>query len=60
MYKFVVVSGSCGGGYDIGKAEKTANDMAQNGYVLVETYQTTTPGCNGSNSSLVLIFRRTK
>ena len=59
MYKFVVISGSCGGAYNLGKAEQAANDMGSKGFELVEAYQTTTSGCINTNPSLVMIFRRT-
>lgn len=60
MYKFVVVSGTCGNGYDISKAESSANDMLKKGYVFEQAYQTQTTGCNGTNSSLVMVFRKAR
>ncbi len=58
MYKFVTITGSCGSAYDIDRAERAANDMASNGYDLVQVYQSTTPGCFGANSALVMVFRQ--
>jgi Domain of unknown function (DUF4177) len=59
MYKFVTVAGSCGSAYDIAKCETNANQMSQQGYELVQVYQTTTAGCFGANSSLVMVFKKT-
>jgi hypothetical protein len=59
MYKFITVTGSCGSPYDVSKCESNANDMLQKGYELVQVYQTTTPGCFSSNSSLVMVFKLT-
>jgi hypothetical protein len=61
MYKFVVLeSGCCSSGYSIGKAEQTSNKMVQDGYKLIQVYQTTTPGCGTSQSALVMVFQRIK
>ncbi|PRH83387.1 hypothetical protein [Arenimonas caeni] len=57
MYKFVTVSGSCGSAYDIGHCERTTNDMQSKGFELVQVYQTSTAGCCGPNSTLVMVFR---
>ena len=58
MYKFVVIKGGCCEyEYDIGKCEQISNRMAADGWLLVQVYQTTTPGCGSSKSSLVLIFQ---
>lgn len=57
MYKFVVISGSCGNPYDVRQAEQSANSMAQQGYVLDHVYQSSTRGCFGVSSALVMIFR---
>jgi hypothetical protein len=57
MYKFVVISGSCGSPYSIAQAEQSANSMAQQGYVLDHVYQSSTTGCFGTSSALVMIFR---
>jgi len=59
MYKFVTISGSCGNPYDIGKCESNANQMLQQGYELMQVYQTTTPGCFSTNSVLVMVFKQT-
>lgn len=59
MYKFVVVKGSCGQPYDFGACEQQANALQQQGYDLVQVYQTSTPGCSGSGQSvLVMVFRK--
>jgi len=58
MYKFVMIQGSCGSPYNIKKAEDTSNKMAEQGYRLVEAYQSTTAGCGSTNSVLVLVFER--
>ena len=58
MYKFVLIEGSCGNPYNIGKAEQNANDMDKRGYDLVQVYQTSTSGCSGSKSVLVMIFEQ--
>lgn len=58
MYKFVLIEGSCGNPYDIGKAEQNANNMDKRGYDLVQVYQTSTSGCTGSKSALVMIFEQ--
>lgn len=57
MYKFVVIQGSCGNPYEVAKAEQSANSMVQQGYVMDHVYQTTTRGCWGASSSLVMVFR---
>ena len=58
MYKFVMIQGSCGNPYDVGKAEKNANDMEKQGYDLVQVYQTTTSGCLSTKSVLVMVFKQ--
>jgi hypothetical protein len=59
MYKFITIQASCGqSGYSIPKCEEAANKMSSQGYELVQVYQTMTPGCGGSNSSLVMVFKR--
>jgi len=57
MYKFVTMQGSCGSPYDIGKCESTANKMSDNGYDLVQVYQSSTRACGGSKSVLVMVFK---
>jgi hypothetical protein len=57
VYKFITVQGSCGNPYDIAKCEQHANGMLSQGYELVQVYQTTTAGCTGTQSVLVMIFR---
>jgi hypothetical protein len=57
MYQFMVVDGSCGSPYDLAKAQKIANEMAQKGFVLAHVYQSTSRGCFGANAALVMIFR---
>jgi hypothetical protein len=58
MYKFVTMQGSCGSPYDVGKCEQHANRMDQEGFTLVQVYQTNTAGCCGAKSVLVMIFRK--
>jgi hypothetical protein len=59
MYKFITISGSCGGEYDLKKCEDNANKMLQQGYELVQVYQTRTSAClGGSNSALVMVFKQ--
>lgn len=59
MYKFVVITGQCGqDAYDVTKCEKNANMMLQQGYELVQVYQTTTPGCIKTKSALVMVFKQ--
>jgi hypothetical protein len=58
MYKFVVVQGKCGQPYNVGESEQHANRMAQEGYDLVQVYQTVTKTCVGSTSSLVMVFKK--
>ena len=63
MYKFMVVKGSCGNPYSTQQSEDMCNQMAQQGYELVQTYQTSMAGgCGGGSarSVLVLIFRRSE
>lgn len=58
MYKFAVIEGGCGkNSYDIKKAENTANEMLKHNYELVQVYQTSTAGCGGANSALVMVFK---
>jgi hypothetical protein len=60
MYKFVTIAGSCGNPYDIGMCEANANKMAEQGFELVQVYQTTSASCMGqSKSILVMVFKRT-
>lgn len=56
MYNFVSIEGSCGNPYDITKCEQHANRMAQDGFHLVQVYQSTSAGCCGPKSILVMIF----
>jgi hypothetical protein len=59
MYKFITVAGSCGSAYNISECEQHANRMANQGYALVQVYQSSTPSCFGSaNSALVMVFRQ--
>jgi hypothetical protein len=58
MYKFITMKGSCGSPYDIGKSEEHANKMAAQGYDLVQVYQTSTSGCFGAQSALVMVFKK--
>jgi hypothetical protein len=58
MYKFVTVEGSCGQPYNTATCERHANRMAEEGYWLVQVYQSSTSGCIGSKSVLVMVFRR--
>jgi len=56
MYKFVTIAGSCGSPYNLAKAEQTAVSMAQQGFRLAHVFQSTTPGCFGTNNALVMVF----
>jgi hypothetical protein len=58
MYKFVMLQGSCGSPYNVNKAEQTANNMLKEGYELSHVYQSTTSGCGGAQSVLVMVFRK--
>ncbi|HMV66363.1 MAG TPA: hypothetical protein PKA64_05900 [Myxococcota bacterium] len=59
MYRVILVPAPCGQQImDVGQIEKNANAMHAEGYDLVQTYQTTTPGCTQSKSAVVMIFRR--
>ena len=58
VYKFVTVEGKCSNPYDIGVCEKNANKMAEQGFDLVQVYQTTSATCGGSKSVLVMVFRK--
>jgi hypothetical protein len=58
MYKFGTLSGSCGNPVDLAKAEKLANEMAQQGWILAHVFQSTTRGCLGTNSAIVMIFKQ--
>jgi hypothetical protein len=58
MYKFVTMEGSCGNPYDVGKCEQHANRMRQEGFQLVQVYQTTSASCCGAKSVLVMIFHQ--
>ncbi len=59
MYKFITVKGSCGNPYDISVCEKHANTMDQQGYDLVQVYQSTTSRCcGGAQSILVMVFKK--
>jgi hypothetical protein len=57
MYKIVTVEGSCGSPYNIGAVEHHANGMQQNGFELVQVYQTSVRNCFSSKSVLIMIFR---
>ena len=59
MYKFIIIeAGCCSSGYSLSKCEENANKMASNGFDLVQVYQTSTPGCGSTNSSLVMVFKK--
>ena len=58
MYKFIMIQGNCGSPYDIGNSEGQANKMYQQGYDLVQVYQTTTAGCFSTKSALVMVFKK--
>lgn len=59
MYKFLVVKGSCGTPYDIGSCEQQANKMLQQGYELVQVYQSSRSSCVWNTQSvLVMVFRQ--
>jgi hypothetical protein len=58
VYRFVTIKGSCcEDAYDIGRCEESANKMEKNGFELVQVYQTSTSGCVGSKSMLVMVFK---
>lgn len=57
MYKFVMIQGNCGSEYDIGKSESQANKMYQQGYDLVQVYQSSTSGCLNTKSVLIMVFK---
>jgi hypothetical protein len=57
MYKFITIEGVCGKPYDTATCERHANRMAQEGYWLVQVYQSSTSTCGGSKSVLVMVFR---
>lgn len=59
MYKFIVTQGGCcGNAYDVGKAEANANKMAKEGYDLIQVYQSSTSGCGGAQSVLIMVFKK--
>jgi hypothetical protein len=59
MYKFVTIEGSCGNPYDVRVCEGNANKMAEQGYDLVQVYQSTSASCIGqSKSVLVMVFKK--
>jgi hypothetical protein len=59
MYKFVTVEGSCGSPYDTATCEANANKMAEQGFELVQVYQSTSAACVGqSKSILVMVFKK--
>lgn len=59
MYKFIVSQGGCGTTqYDIGTCEKQANQMAAQGWQLIQVYQSSSPGCGTNKSVLVMVFKR--
>ena len=58
MYRFVTAEGTCGNPYSLEKCEQNANKMLGEGFELVQVYQTTTPGCGGSKSILVMVFKK--
>jgi len=58
MYKFVTVEGNCGKPYDVTQCEAHTNKMAGQGFVLIQVYQTSSAGCCGPKSVLVMIFRQ--
>lgn len=60
MYKFVVTQGSCGSPYNVAACEKQANTMLSQGFELQHVYQSTTTGCTGQNSVLVMVFRKVR
>ena len=58
MYRFVTIEGSCcEDTYNIGHCEESANKMLRNGFELIQVYQTSTKGCVGSKSILVMVFK---
>lgn len=59
MYKFIMVSNSCGSNYDLNQCEAHANKMANEGYDLFQVYQSNTAACIGSSKSvLVMVFKK--
>ena len=59
MYKFITVEGKCGQPYNLAECEGHANRMHEQGYELVQVYQTTMAACGGGKSVLVIVFRKT-
>ncbi len=58
MYKVVLVPASCGQTtLDIGLIEKNANSMQAEGYDLAHVYPTSSAGCIGPKSAVVMVFR---
>jgi len=59
MYKVVLVPAACGEKtLDVALIEKNANEMAQQGYDVVQAYQTSSVGCTGGKSACVMIFKQ--
>jgi hypothetical protein len=57
MYKVLTVEGNCGNPYNIGAVENHANGMQQNGFELVQVYETRVRTCTSAKSVLIMIFR---
>lgn len=58
MYKFVTVEGNCGQAYDTSNCEKHANRMEQEGYSLIQVYQSSSAGRCGAKSVLIMVFKK--
>lgn len=57
MYKVVTVEGSCGNPYNIGAVENHANGMQQNGFELIQVYETHVRTCLSAKRVLIMVFR---
>jgi hypothetical protein len=59
MYKVILVPASCGeSALDVSLVEKNANEMADQGYELVQVYETKSAGCTGMKTSCVMVYKR--
>lgn len=59
MCKVILIPAACGQtALDVGLLEQNANTMYEQGYELVQVYQTSSRGCGGPKSAAVMIFRR--
>ena len=59
MYKVILIPAACGqSALDTASIEKNANSMAAQGYDLSHIYQTSTSGCVGAKTAVVMVFRQ--